>query len=83
MRAEEGVWLPGYDGQVHAQAATPFVPAGESIWEMGTNSKYLKKAEEDYEKRTAKPGTVIPSNTTFVFVTPHSWSSGKQLVIDA
>jgi hypothetical protein len=37
---------------------------------MGKENGPKRKAEQDYEKRTANPGDVDPSQTTFVFVTP-------------
>ena len=36
LRAGEGTGYPGYDGQVEALTATPFVPKGVSVWELGT-----------------------------------------------
>lgn len=77
MRDAEGVRLPGYDGIVEAQRGTTLVPSGLSVWEMGVNGDFKDKAARDLAKRSANPLGVDPSNTTFVFVTPHRWS-GKE-----
>lgn len=67
---------PGWDGQVVAEAASPWFPLGRSGWEFGCDKKMAQKAEDDYQARTA--GTVPsdgddPADTTFVFVTPRKW----------
>jgi hypothetical protein len=70
--------LPGYDGRLACSEGSLYVPTGESVWEFGTESDYLKKANKDYSDRTAKPGLVNPSVTTFVFVTPYTWKSRRK-----
>jgi hypothetical protein len=73
MRAAEGVDAPGYDGISDALRATPFVPAGPTVWELGVGSDPADKAQRDYRSRTDDPlGTTI-ADTTFVFVTPREW----------
>ncbi len=67
----------GYDGEVEAADETPLVPAGSSVWEMGTSGDPQKKANADYAKRTKNPGDKDPANTTFVFVTPRHWDEGE------
>lgn len=52
MRADEGVRLQGYDGFSRSLRATPFVPDGAAVWEMGTDRDPKGKADDDYEKRT-------------------------------
>ncbi len=73
VRAGEGVQLPGWDGVVIAQRIDAHVPAGVSVWEMGVNGDPADKANGDYSKRTKDPGNVVPSDATFVFVTPRRW----------
>jgi hypothetical protein len=73
FRAGEGVQLPGWDGEVESPKGSPFVPKGKSVWELGTNKRISRKANEDYEKRKANPGNLPPSQVTFVFVTPRRW----------
>jgi len=55
MRGGEGSEVPGYGGIVEASRATPFVPEGRSVWELGSGEEPADKATEDYRKRTADP----------------------------
>jgi hypothetical protein len=71
--ADESIRLAGWDGKVLANEASPFVPAGFSAWEMGTNQNPRAKANEDYIKRTDNPAGVDPAQATFIFVTPRRW----------
>ena len=64
------IGLPDYDGRVVVVGDHRFVPNGSSVWEMGTG-EFPDKATDDFSRRTAKPGGVTPSDTVFVFVTPH------------
>ena len=77
MRSGEGVHLPGWDGQVFAEEASPWAPAGASYWELGTGSKPRDKASSTYGKRTAEPLGANPREATFVFATPRRWA-GKE-----
>jgi hypothetical protein len=72
----------GYDGKVTATTATPFVPAGPSVWEFGVSKNTKAKADEDYEKRTKDPLGVDKSVTTFVFVTPRLWKGAEKWAAD-
>ncbi|WP_445337488.1 hypothetical protein [Clavibacter sp. CFBP 8614] len=59
-------------------SASPFVPAGPSVWEMGVTTDPKKKADKDYAKRTNDPLGVDRSATTFVFVTPRLWPGAEK-----
>lgn len=74
MRAGEGTGFRGYDGRVEALRATPFVPEGLSVWELGTGDSPQEKANEDYAERTRDPLGVDKSTTTFVVATPRRWA---------
>lgn len=74
MRAAEGAGFRGYDGRVDASRATPFVPGGSSVWELGVGEDPGAKAEEDYKKRTNDSLGIDKSKTTFVFVTARRWA---------
>jgi addiction module HigA family antidote len=63
----------GSDGFVDADAATPWVPAGRSYWEFGTDQKPAGKAEKDYRARVASVDAAERASSTFVFVTPRNW----------
>lgn len=77
MRGGEGVGLTGYDGFVDASRATPFVPEGLSVWEMGVGGDPGAKAQRDYRSRTDNPQGIDPAEHTFVFVTPRRWEDKK------
>jgi len=66
---------PGWDGVVEASEGTPWVPAGRSGWEFGTNEDAKAKAERDFEKSVKALGKKERAETTFVFVTPRRWSA--------
>jgi hypothetical protein len=74
MRAAEGTDFRGYDGQVQALKGTPFVPSGDSVWELGVGEDPARKANEDYRTRTENSLGVDKSKTTFVFATARRWS---------
>ncbi|MBN9518700.1 hypothetical protein J0H58_09305 [bacterium] len=69
----DSVNRPGYDGFLQTVEGAPLVPAGQSVWEMGTDQNPAKKANGDYATRKADPGGVMPAETTFVFVTARRW----------
>jgi hypothetical protein len=70
--------IPGFDGRLSAKGVNPYVPDGESVWEFGTGIDYLEKANKDFEERSNNPQGAIPSETTFVFVTPRTWKISKK-----
>ena len=68
--SDESVQHSGYDGTCDTQVGTRYVPAGSSVWEVGTQRKSIgAKADEDFSKRSADPLGKVPQETTFVFVT--------------
>jgi addiction module HigA family antidote len=64
---------PGWDGQIETDAATPWIPAGDSGWEFGCNRDVRQKAESDYKARVTSISPAVRQNTTLVFVTPRNW----------
>lgn len=64
---------PGWDGIVHAEQGTPWVPEGVSGWELGTNKDPKTKADGDIAKSVEATPTAERENMTFVFVTPRHW----------
>ncbi len=75
MPAEDNVRLRGWDGRSELAGLHPYVPTGRAVWEMGTSADIKQKATDDYRKRSADPGDVLPAETTYVFVTPHIWET--------
>jgi hypothetical protein len=80
FRAGEGVQIEGWDGHAIAGNVSPFIPLGESVWEIGTTSRIAEKADADFEKRRENPLGIDPSNATYVFVTPRRWPKKKEWV---
>ncbi len=74
FRSGEGISLGGWDGIIEAKQGNAFVPGGSSAWELSSERNVSSKADDEYVKRTPKPGDVNPSEGTFVFVTPRRWS---------
>ena len=73
--------LPGFDGVLESDdGAPPYVPAGRSIWEFGTNADAIGKVDGDYDKRTLQVPAEERANSTFVFVTPRSWKNGLEKI---
>lgn len=64
---------PGWDGRLEANEATPWIPAGLSGWEFGTNEDPKAKAGGDYAKSTKATSKEDRAALTFVFVTPRAW----------
>ena len=64
----------GWDGLVEADSGTPWIPAGSSCWEFGTDQDPRGKAERDYRRGLERD---VPfddrGEATFVFVTPRRW----------
>ena len=60
---------PGWDGTVIAGTENVWVPEGKSVWEMSCDGNVVRKANEDYEKRTDKPVDLNRSQITYVAVT--------------
>ena len=71
---------PGWDGRVEAGVATPWVPEGTSGWELSTEQKPSSKASRDLRKGPKLTSGRDPSDTTFVFVTPHNWRGKRAWV---
>lgn len=71
--AGEGVQLHGWDGIVEAPHAGPFVPCGTSGWEVSVAQDVPRKANEDYDARTANALGLVLNETTFVALTLRGW----------
>ena len=62
----------GWDGRVNAAAATPWIPEGQSGWELSTTQRPVVKANRDYAARLAVDAAERAA-CTFVFVTTCNW----------
>ncbi|MCB2380450.1 hypothetical protein LGH70_22850 [Hymenobacter sp. BT635] len=65
----------GWDGIVVDEVGSPFIPKGQSGWELGTTSKKKDKAESDYAERSGDSRGLNQSETTIVLVTPRNWGA--------
>ncbi len=63
----------GPDGIVEASQPTPWIPRGESIWELGTGRNPQAKANNDYAARLRSVRLARRAQSTFVFVTARNW----------
>lgn len=63
----------GWDGQVAADSASPWLVRGESGWEFGCNEDPAAKAEKDYLNRKGALSADVRAAITFVFATPRNW----------
>ena len=64
--------IGGWDGIVRCEEDTGYVPAGVSLWEIGTNGD-PSKANTDYKKRSDDSLGFDKSKACFVFVTTNVW----------
>jgi transcriptional regulator with XRE-family HTH domain len=71
--AGDGIQHRGWDGIVLAREASAFVPAGLSVWEIGTGADSADKANRDFASRTKNPLGINPSDATLIFVTARRW----------
>lgn len=79
--AAEAVRLPGFDGIVEdSVGAPPFLPAGRSVWEMGTSGSPGDKAQDDYRKRTDSTPPSERAVSTYVAVTSRTWAEAEDWV---
>ena len=69
----DSVGRSGLDGYVRANSASAYVPAGESVWELGTNKAHDTKANTDFSKRTTGTAKVRQQEVTYHCVTPRHW----------
>jgi hypothetical protein len=72
--AGEGVSAGDWDGSVRSGAATPFIPAGLSVWELSVNKNSGAKADEDYAKRTTTPDGTPTAEATYVAAILRPWT---------
>lgn len=73
---------PGWDGVIEAGEGTPWIPAGRSGWEFGTNADPKKKADKDFDKSVQASQEQDRKETVFIFVTPRKWQ-GKEAWAEA
>lgn len=80
--AGDSILYPGWDGILETSKKTEYIPEGVSRWEIGTSKNSKKKANEDYQKRKTNHLKLIPSETTFIFITPRVWTEKDEWAIE-
>lgn len=71
----DSIWTPGFDGIItNITNVSCYVPIGNSLWEMGTNIGYMRKINDDYQKRTQEGVSFDKSEYSFMLCTPYIWS---------
>ena len=75
--AGDSVVLGGWDGRVDASQGGTNVPFGSSGWEIGSEKGVKGKADEDYEKRSQKPGRSSPWRIYVCLRHPSAWSKKR------
>jgi hypothetical protein len=69
----DSIGQPGPDGVLDVDFPfEPFVPTGQSYWEIGAGLNARDKATPDYKELTATTPEAVRHESTFVFVTPLS-----------
>ncbi len=71
--------MGGWDGIVHCEENTGYVPLGISLWEIGTNGN-ASKANADFTKRSGESLGFNKSEVCFVFVTTNVWADKNDWV---
>lgn len=74
MPAGEGVSSGGWDGTIRSSAATAFIPAGLSLWELSVEKSVGVKADDDYSKRSATPDSSPLADCTYVAASLRRWT---------
>jgi hypothetical protein len=71
--AGEGVSAGSWDGTVRSTEATAFIPLGLSLWELSVEKSVGRKADADYNKRTATPDGSPTTECTYVAASIRRW----------
>ena len=80
MPAGTSINQPGVDGRVIFHGIHPFIPDGQSIWEMGCSRDARKKANDDYSKRTEAFPEEWRRQIVYVQVTPRRWRGKEEWI---
>jgi hypothetical protein len=80
--AGEGTAVGGWDGVAVCAAATAFIPAGLSLWELSAGKRTTAKANEDYNKRADTPDGSPTADATYCAVSVRRWSDRRKWAKD-
>lgn len=73
--ANEDSQRPGFDGKLRSEEPHPWIPLGDSYWEMGVNKNPKAKMDADIRNSLEKTTLAQRKKSTFVFVTPRRLKS--------
>ena len=51
--AGDSTFMPSWDGTLESADGNAWIPAGKSVWEIGTDNSVGSKANSDFIKRTS------------------------------
>ena len=72
--SDDSIHHAGWDGVCDAPSDSTYIPAGKSVWEIGAQrDRGARKAQEEYDKRTANPLGANRLESCFIFFTPQRW----------
>lgn len=75
--AGDSTFMPSWDGTLESTDGNAWIPAGKSVWEIGTDSSIGAKANSDFIKRTEDASEEFKAEYTYIFITPRRWK-GKE-----
>ena len=76
--ADEGTAAGGWDGVAVVAGDAPFVPDGQTLWELSAGQSTNAKATADYEKRKATPDGRPTSDATYIAVSLRRWRDRRK-----
>lgn len=71
---------PGWDGEVHSEYGSPWVPKGKSFWEVSCERSANSKANSVYIDRTARTSESERLSSAFVAVSARKWTKKRKWV---
>lgn len=80
--AGDSTFMPSWDGTLVSINGSAWVPAGESVWEIGTDSSVGSKANSDFIKRTEDSSEDFKAENTYIFITPRRWKNKEKWITD-
>lgn len=75
FRTNSGTRYAGWDGRSVSNRRNGPVPKGHACWEVSVNKSSTRKANSDYEARTAAIHASERKKAHFIFVTTRMWST--------
>lgn len=80
--AGDSTFMPSWDGTLESADGNAWIPAGKSVWEIGTDNSVGSKANSDFIKRTKDSSEELKAENTYIFITPRRWKGKEKWVTD-